>query len=188
MRWIFILSFFLSISKSTTFLFTFVVPCIKTFHHGTSMQCLHQATLKSTYNRFKQGPFIKSVFSAHKGKKSTCGKFKREKGLLCQAVSKELCRRKWKKRSTELVKPDWAMRYPGFLIGAGVVWSYWALSATLLSQSARKRLLRGGFNTLHCTTFWTSLKTWPGVFTLSRVPLPESPHNRTRQLRCFAVH
>lgn len=57
--------FFLSIHN---LYFYFVVPCIKTFH-GTSMQCLHQATLKSTNNRFNQGPFIKSVFSAHEKKK-----------------------------------------------------------------------------------------------------------------------
>ncbi len=70
--------FFLSFSQSTTFFF-FFVPCIKTFH-GTSMQCLHQATLKSTNNRFNQGPFIKSVFSAHEKEKKNLQKIQKREG------------------------------------------------------------------------------------------------------------
>lgn len=59
---------------------------VDTFHHGTSMQCLHQATLKYTYNRFNQSPFIKSVFSAHEEKKHLQKNQKRKKAALpsCQ--------------------------------------------------------------------------------------------------------
>lgn len=75
-RWTIRLISFLSLNPQP---FSSVVPCIKTFHHGTSMQCLHQATLKYTYKRFNQSPFIKSVFSAHVGGKKAPAENSKEK-------------------------------------------------------------------------------------------------------------
>lgn len=44
------------------------------------MQCLHQASLKSTFDRFNQGPFIKSVFSAYEKKKNHLQKIQKREG------------------------------------------------------------------------------------------------------------
>ncbi len=81
------LSFSFFIAFSIQKHFYFVVPCIKTFH-GTSMQCLHQATFKSTYDRFNQGPFIKSVFSAYEEKKAPSENSKARRGCFAKLSAK----------------------------------------------------------------------------------------------------
>lgn len=77
--------------------FSFVVPCIKTFL--VELQCnvyikLHWNIPTTDLTK----ALLSNLFSQPtKGEKSTCRKFKRERGLLCQAVSKELWRQKWKR-------------------------------------------------------------------------------------------
>lgn len=76
------------------------------------MQCLDQATLKYTHNRFNQGPFIKSVFSAHvkKNKKKHLQIIQKKKKAALPSCQHRTMAAEMKGRSMEPAKTDWAVR------------------------------------------------------------------------------